>query len=59
MDVGGIVKGYLDKRIVDVLEDVVNKQMRHIVKLAVDRELAVARERTAQDSLVATKAVAP
>lgn len=46
LDFSSIVKGYLDSKLTSVLEDVVAKQVRHIVKLAVDRELAVARETT-------------
>lgn len=39
-----IVSKYIDERLPRILEDVVYKQVRHVVKLAVDRELAVARE---------------
>lgn len=45
LDPTELVRAFIEKRIETVIGDVVTNQLRHIVKLAVDKELAAARER--------------
>lgn len=45
MAISSIVSKYIDEKLPQVISDVVYRQTHHVVKLAVDRELAVARER--------------
>lgn len=44
LDIAGMVRAHIDTKIQSVIENVVAGQVRHIVKLAVDKELAIARE---------------
>lgn len=39
-----LVRNFIETRTATILDDVVYKQLRHVVKLAVDKELSAARE---------------